>query len=99
MTKHPFNSFPLLDAQDKLLGIITQSQVYDALKDGQITRESTMDKLPPCAIPTVHADMLITDSLETLMRSGRNKCLVIDDAGKLMGVLTPIDLMAKREGN
>jgi hypothetical protein len=33
------------------------------------------------------------------MRSGRNKCLVIDDTGKLKGVLTPIDLMAKREGN
>jgi NADH dehydrogenase len=99
MTQHPFNSFPILDGNEKLLGIITQSQVYDALKDGQITRESTMDKLPPSAIPTVHADMLITDSLETLMRSGRNKCLVIDDTGKLKGVLTPIDLMAKREGN
>jgi hypothetical protein len=31
------------------------------------------------------------------MRSGRNKCLVTDAAGKLCGVLTPIDVMARSE--
>jgi NADH dehydrogenase len=98
MVEHPFNSFPLLDPQGMLLGIITQSQVYDALKDGAITRESTADKLTPAPIPTIHYDTLIADGLETLMRSGRNKCLVVDDAGKLQGVLTPIDLLARREG-
>jgi NADH dehydrogenase len=97
MVEHPFNSFPLLDPQDKLLGIVTQAQVYDALKDGAVTRESTADKLTPSAIPTIHSDTVIADGLETLMRSGRNKCLVIDEAGKLQGVLTPIDLLARRE--
>ncbi|MGA3171655.1 MAG: FAD-dependent oxidoreductase [Chthoniobacteraceae bacterium] len=93
MVEHPFNSFPLLDANDKLLGIVTQPQVYDALKDGDITNQSTMDKLTPLSIPTIHADTLVTDALETLMRSGRNKLLVVDPAGKLQGVLTPIDLL------
>jgi NADH dehydrogenase len=95
MVRHPFNSFPLLDEKDTLLGIITQAQVYDALKDGVITRASTMDKLVPSAIPAVHADLLIADALETLMRSSRNKCLVTDTAGKLQGVLTPIDLLGR----
>jgi len=95
MVEHPFNSFPLVDGQETLLGIITQGQVYDALKDGAITRESTMDKLTPCAIPTIHADTLVNDALETLMRSGRNKLLVIDPGGKLQGVLTPIDLLGR----
>jgi NADH dehydrogenase len=99
MVEHPFNSFPLLDKDDKLLGMITQSQVYDALKDGEITRESFMEKLPPCAIPMIQAETLIANSLETLMRSGRNKCLVIDAAGKLQGVLTPIDLIGKTQAN
>jgi NADH dehydrogenase len=98
MVEHPFNSFPMLDAKDTLLGIVTQSQIYDALKDGAITRESTAGKLIPSAIPTIQAGTLIADGLETLMRSGRNKCLVIDPAGKLQGVLTPIDLLA-RDGN
>ncbi len=94
---HPFNSFPLLDAKETLLGIVTQAQVYDALKDGAVTRESTADKLVPSAIPTIHEDILVADGLETLMRSGRNKCLVIDRSGKLQGVLTPIDLLARSE--
>jgi NADH dehydrogenase len=97
MVEHPFNSFPLLDQQDMLLGIITQAQVYDALKDGEITRESATGNLKPCAIPTIHAETPINDALETLMRSDRNKLLVVDDAGRLQGVLTPIDLLARRE--
>ena len=93
MIEHPFNSFPLLDDKDTLLGIITQSQVYDALKDGAITRDSPMSILTPCPIPSVHCDILINDALETLMRSGRNKLLITDASGKLTGVLTPIDLL------
>ena len=95
VVRHPFNSFPLLDEKEALLGVITQAQIYDALKEGSLTRESVVAKLTPCAIPTIQAAMLIGDGLETLMRSGRNKCLVIDQAGKLQGVLTPIDLLAR----
>jgi CBS domain-containing protein len=95
MVQHPFNSFPLLDEKGAILGIVSQSQMYDVLKDGDLTPESTMDKLRPTAIPTVHADLAVTDALETLMRSGCNKCLVVDTDGKLQGVLTPADLMAR----
>jgi NADH dehydrogenase len=98
VVQHPFNSFPLLDEKDTLLGVITQSQIYDALKEGAVTRDCTIAKLTPGAIPTIQSATLIADGLETLMRSGRNKCLVIDSAGKLQGVLTPIDLLA-RYGN
>jgi predicted transcriptional regulator len=75
----------------------SQSQIYDALKDGAITRESPAGNLTPAAIATIHEDTLIADGLETLMRSGRNKCLVIDQSGKLQGVLTPIDLLARQQ--
>jgi NADH dehydrogenase len=97
MVEHPYNSFPLLDPDGKLLGIVTQSQIYDALKDGTVTQETTADKLTPAAISSIHVDTLIGDGLETLMRSGRNKCLIIDETGKLQGILTPIDLLARRE--
>jgi NADH dehydrogenase len=93
VVQHPFNSFPLLDANEKLLGLITQSQIYDALKDGDLTRDSLVEKLAPCAIPTIQGATLIDDALETLMRSGRNKLLIADADGKLQGVLTPIDLL------
>jgi NADH:ubiquinone reductase (H+-translocating) len=91
---HPYNSFPLQDEKGTLLGVITQSHVYDALKDGAITRESTVEKLTPLAMPTVLGDTLVSDGIEKLMRSGRNKCLVVDESGKIQGILTPIDLLA-----
>jgi len=97
MVQHPFNSFPLLDEKETLLGVVSQAQIYDALKDGDVSRESKAAQLKPAAIPTLRGETLIDDGLETLMRSGRNKCLVIDAAGKLVGVLTPIDVMARSE--
>jgi NADH dehydrogenase len=97
MVQHPFNSFPLLDEKESLLGVVTQAQIYDMLKDGDISRESKAAQLKPLAVPTLRGDTLIDDGLETLMRSGRNKCLVTDAAGKLCGVLTPIDVMARSE--
>jgi NADH dehydrogenase len=95
VVQHPFNSFPLIDEKETLLGIITQPQVYDALKDGDITRESAVGKLTPCAIPTIQSDVLIGDALETLMRSSRSKLVVVDGAGRLQGVMTPIDLLGR----
>jgi NADH dehydrogenase len=95
VVRHPFNSFPMVDEKETLLGIITQTQLYDCLKDGELTRESPVSKLVPSAIPTIHADTPVNDALETLMRSGRNKLLVVDASGHLKGVLTPIDLLGK----
>jgi predicted transcriptional regulator len=97
MVENPFNSFPLLDDKQMLLGIVSQSQIYDGLKDGAITRESPAAHLTPTTIATIHGDTLVADGLETLMRSGRNKCLVVDQSGKLQGVLTPIDLLARQQ--
>jgi NADH dehydrogenase len=98
MVQHRFNSYPLLDEKDSLLGIINQSQVYDGLRDGEITRESTVAKLRPSSAPTVRPDSLVTDCIDTLMRTGGNRCLIVDEAGKLQGVLTTLDLIARREG-
>lgn len=97
MVQHPFNSFPLLDAGGKLLGAINQTQLYDAMKDGAVDRKSTLEKMTPVQLPTIDTQRPIPEALEILMRSGRNKLLVVDATGKLAGVLTPIDLLARRE--
>jgi CBS domain-containing protein len=54
-----------------------------------------MDKLTPCPIPTIRGDVMISDALEALLRSGRNKLLVVDEAGRLKGVMTPVDLLGR----
>ncbi len=98
VVKHPYNSFPILDPNGKPLGVISQGQLYDALKDGDALPTTALSELPPIQLPTVSNTSSVPEAVERFCRSGRHKLLVLDAEGKLSGVLTPIDLMAWRAG-
>lgn len=94
VVKHPYNSFPILDTGDKPLGVISQTQIYDVLKGGVANPASKLSELEPIPLPTVLGSSTVQEAVERFCRSGRHKLLVVDEAGKLTGVLTPVDLMA-----
>ncbi len=96
LVTHPFNSFPLVTQNAELLGVITQSQIYDALREGTVTRESPVSQLQPNTLPTVQATANVPDAVEQIFRTGSNKLLVLDENSRLCGVLTPIDLLARQ---
>lgn len=96
VVKHPFNSFPLTDASGRAFGVISQNQIYDALKNGHVTPESTLEKLVPINLPTVLPGTPIPEAVERFLRSGRHKLLVVDESARLMGILTPVDLLARQ---
>ena len=96
---HTFHSLPLLDDDGKVLGLISESGLLDAIRNGAAARETLLKQLQAEPLPTVRPETPVTDAVERFCRSGKNKLLVVDSDGKLQGVLTPIDLMAKREGN
>ena len=94
---HPYNSFPLVAEDGRALGVISQTQIYDAMKEGLVTPESTLEKIQPVTLPTVLPDARVPEAMGRILRSGRNKLLVLDENARLCGVLTPVDLLAERE--
>jgi NADH dehydrogenase len=96
VVEHPFNSFPLVGADGKLLGVLNQAQIYDAIENGDITPESPLSKLTPINLPTVLPQTPIPEAVERFLRSGKHKLLVVDESAKLCGILTPVDLLARR---
>ena len=97
VVQHPYNSFPLVDGGGKALGVISQNQIYDAIKNGEATPTSTLEKIVPVNLPTVLPQTPVPEALERFIRSGKHKLLVVDEAGKLRGILTPVDLLAQRK--
>lgn len=96
VVEHPFNSFPFVDGDGKLLGVINQSQIYDAIESGDLTPESLLSKLTPINLPTVLPQTPMPEAVERFLRSGKHKLLVVDETAKLCGILTPVDLLARR---
>lgn len=94
MTRHPYNSFPLTTEDGEILGLLSQNEVYDALKRMDINRESTLKAVPTGTFATVLTDTAVPEALERFFRSGRNKLLVVDCEARLRGILTPIDLLS-----
>lgn len=97
MTKEPFNSFPLIDDNGNIISLVGQGQVYEALKSGSIDPQTQLDKIPRVNFTSVTPETPASEALEQFIRSGHQKLLVVDHDQKLRGILTPIDLLSRKE--
>lgn len=86
-------SYPLLDSEGKLLGMLNRDDIYDHLKaTGDL--DGPIDALPPRRLPLIQEEANVEQALETLQSSGRNKALVVSNEGALRGLVTWIDLIS-----
>ncbi|MDP9290724.1 MAG: FAD-dependent oxidoreductase, partial [Verrucomicrobiota bacterium] len=97
MTTHPYNSFPLVDGEQKVLGVIAQSDVYNALQRGTVTQQSLLSDCVAPMYPSILPETSGVEAMERFCRSGRHKLLVVDHENRLRGILTPIDLFADHQ--
>ena len=94
---HPYRSIPLLDDDGKPPGVIQESDLLDAIKGGSVTQDTVLKDVYIVQLPTVRPETPIPEVVERFCRSGKNKVLVVNTEGKLQGVLTPIDLLSRRQ--
>ena len=93
--KEPYNSFPVVDAEGKALGMIHQDDIYDALQCGALNLTSTLGEIAPTKFSTLLPSDTVQEAVERFCRTGSRKLLVVDEAGCLKGILTPIDLLGR----
>jgi Zn-dependent protease/predicted transcriptional regulator len=89
---HRFSTYPLVDPYGRLTGLVTLNRVR-AVPTG--LRASTRLRDIACApseVPTVHPDEPIVEVLERMQGCSDGRAVVIDDAGRVVGVLSPTDV-------
>jgi len=94
---HPYHSVPLLDVDGKTSGMIYESDLLDAIKSGTVTQGTLLKDVYTVQLPTVRPGTTVQEVVERFCRSGKDKVLVVDEEGKLHGILTPIDLLSRRQ--
>ncbi|GEP45816.1 FAD-dependent oxidoreductase [Brevifollis gellanilyticus] len=90
---HPHSTYPVTDAEGKVTGLLRRSQAYEWLKNHGLTCQHTLAELPLTKPFCVSATMPVPVLIETLMRSGVSKALVVDEGQHLLGIVTLFDLL------
>ncbi|MFN0243283.1 MAG: cystathionine beta-synthase [Planctomycetota bacterium] len=90
MKEHGISQLPVLD-EERLVGIITESDLLAKLVDGRATLASAVAEVMFRNVQTVHVNDDASRLLEVFSKGLAG--LVLDDDGKLQGVITKMDLV------
>ena len=98
-----FNGAPVQDEQGHLLGIVSKSDLVDPGRSKPDVPKKVADAMTPILF-AVRAKDPAMDAVERMLETGAHRLVVVDDEGKLVGIVTPMDVLravsdaAKRTG-
>ena len=96
-TKRRFSVYPLTGPEGRLEGCLSREDLFDFLKRAEAAPETPLGRIDRLHLPTCSPDERVEDAVEMMIRSGRQKCLVIDADGTLVGILSVMDLLGRSE--
>ena len=91
--RHPFHHLPVLATDGKVIGIVSDRDVMRACVGGRFDPKKTASGVMTQMIASVAADATVAEAAQRLMKLGVNSLLVLDEAGKLKGIVTSRDIV------
>ena len=93
LNQHRHSYYPVADEEGKTVGVLSREHFYDYVQTKGLQEGVTVTNMELEAIPVVRPDTDIQICLETVIRSGSNKLLVVDQTDTLTGILTIRDVL------
>ncbi|SDM35627.1 CBS domain-containing protein [Allokutzneria albata] len=109
MVKHGVSALPVVDASGVLVGVVSEADLLDkeacrrgprTALDGWLRRRArqrararTVGGAMTAWPETIDADLDVSTAADRLARSGHRRLFVVDDRGRLIGVLARRDLL------
>jgi Zn-dependent protease/CBS domain-containing protein len=92
LLRERFSSFPIVDASGRLLGLITLRRVREL--DPGLRATTSIDRIacPRDEVPRVAADRPVVDLLTLLRGATDGRILVVDEAERVVGIVSPTDI-------
>jgi CBS-domain-containing membrane protein len=102
MARNGLKRLPVLDEQDKLAGVLSRVDILRLLTKrpvGKITAplgaaKTVQDVMTP-VIPAVNHDDGLAEIVEKLLECGSHRVIVLDAAGKAVGLISDSDVVAR----
>lgn len=83
---------PVQDSDGHVLGIISKSDLADPgrMKPGE--HETVAEAMTPLLF-AIRSSASVMDAVRRMVQTGAHRLVVIDDEGKLAGIVTPMDVL------
>jgi Zn-dependent protease/CBS domain-containing protein len=88
----PFSTYPLVDAQGRLTGLVTLNRVRGVPPGERATTHLQDIACPPNEVPIARPEEPLVELLERMHGCADGRAVVIDDAGRVIGVVSPTDV-------
>lgn len=88
LTRSDQRSFPVLDDENRLLGIVTRDDLLRGVDSAGLSAPVTMALATPDVTGTITTTMPFEDAVSLLMQSNRDALPVLDEAGHFAGLIT-----------
>ncbi len=95
--KHPHSTYPVVNAERQVLGMLRRSALYEWLRECGMNCAAQVSEVPLAQALRVPPEHPVAALFEDLVRGGSSKAVVVDADGTLLGMVTLFDLV--REPN
>ena len=88
-----FSIYPLAGPDGRLDGCLAREDLFNFLKRADVSMESPLEEIERLHLPVCPVESEVEEAVESMIRSGLQKCLVTDRDGRLVGIVSVMDLM------
>ena len=88
-----FGAVPVVDAEDRLLGIVSEHDLLGALDDGKKLGAVTASDIMTCNPYSIHPEAMIPTLIHVLRASDLIRVPVVDAKDKLVGIIARRDVL------
>ena len=88
-----FGAVPVVDAEDRLLGIVSEHDLLGALNDGKKLGAVTASDIMTCNPYSIHPEAMLPTLIHVLRASDLIRVPVVDADDKLVGIIARRDVL------
>ena len=89
---HQFSTYPLVDAEGRLTGLVTLNRVRAVPPGLRATTSLRQIACPPTEVPTTRPDEPLVELLRGMHGCSDGRAVVVDSADRVIGVVSPSDV-------
>ena len=89
---HPFSTYPIVDPQGRLTGLVTLNRVRAVPAELRATTRLREIACTPTEVPIARPEDPLGELLERMQGCADGRAVVVDDAGRVVGVVSPSDV-------